>query len=257
MTTLDTIQFAWGGLFDGEPSDGNVIHISAVDRKLENGSIGTLCGIDMFGKLAPGWSRRGGITHRNVSYIGCPGCLEVAARDYPGVIVEGLPEFARPINDILSRGENKEDLYTLCRAHVKRLLGIAQSATRGPWWFDEDDLMWRLHGVGAVLQAQPPFPEQIMNRQILKAPKKNTPYAEYWPSSFDAAYMIAWNPSITIPVCEGWLEQIHEHRPHPDNLATCFGCSRISDKSVSFPCWHLRSIACQLQIIEKNRPWVS
>jgi hypothetical protein len=67
-----------------------------------------------------------------------------------------------------------------------------QAATRGPWWFDEDDLMWRLHGVHAVM---PPFmegfPEQVLNHQILKAPKQGTPYAEYWPCPADASFIVA------------------------------------------------------------------
>jgi hypothetical protein len=73
-----------------------------------------------------------------------------------------------------------------------------QAATPGPWWFGEDDLMWRLHGVHATIPAQcfpgsdeVMFPEQVINHQILKAPKKGTTYAEYWPGEADAAFIVA------------------------------------------------------------------
>lgn len=68
-----------------------------------------------------------------------------------------------------------------------------QAATRGPWWFDEDDLMWRLHGVRDVIPPQLDglIPEQVINHQILKAPKSGTRYAEYWPSEADAAFIAA------------------------------------------------------------------
>lgn len=68
-----------------------------------------------------------------------------------------------------------------------------QAATTGPWWFDEDELTWRLHGVHAMIPAQMDglIPEQVMNHQILKAPKTGTPYAEYWPNEADAAFIVA------------------------------------------------------------------
>ncbi len=38
------------------------------------------------------------------------------------------------------------------------------------------------------------IPEQIINKQILKAPKQGTSYAEYWPDEADAALIVhAWN----------------------------------------------------------------
>jgi hypothetical protein len=72
---------------------------------------------------------------------------------------------------------------------------ITAAATEGPWWYDESEDCWRLHGVafrvpphmnpdGSVL-----IPEQVMNKQIAKAPKHGTPYAEYWPDPADA---LAW-----------------------------------------------------------------
>ena len=70
------------------------------------------------------------------------------------------------------------------------------AATDGPWWFDESDRTWRLHGVmGRIpaLRRDGIFPDQVMNKQILKAAKCNTPYAEYWPDKADAEFIAgAW-----------------------------------------------------------------
>jgi hypothetical protein len=77
-------------------------------------------------------------------------------------------------------------------AALEEIRAREQAATRGPWWFDEDDLMWRLHGVHAVLPTGIDWlPDQVLNHQILKAPKSGTPYAEYWPNDADAAFIIA------------------------------------------------------------------
>ena len=81
----------------------------------------------------------------------------------------------------------------------ERLAAIRErhaAATDGPWWFDESDTCWRLHGVmGRIppLRRDGFFPEQVMNKQILKAAKQGTPYAEYWPDKADAAFIVgAW-----------------------------------------------------------------
>ncbi len=72
-------------------------------------------------------------------------------------------------------------------ADVRRYV---HTATDEPWWFDEDELSWRLHGVMDRLPAQRNIPEQILNKQILKAPKRNTPYAEYWPDPADGEFIV-------------------------------------------------------------------
>jgi hypothetical protein len=81
----------------------------------------------------------------------------------------------------------------------QRLAAIRErhaAATEGPWWFDESDTCWRLHGVmGRIppLRRDGFFPEHVMNKQILKAAKQGTPYAEYWPDKADAAFIVgAW-----------------------------------------------------------------
>ena len=73
----------------------------------------------------------------------------------------------------------------------EEILSLHAAATEGPWWFDEDEHCWRLHGVFGRIPVQGVIPEQVMNKQILKAPKIGTPYAEYWPAAADAAFIAA------------------------------------------------------------------
>lgn len=75
---------------------------------------------------------------------------------------------------------------------IEAITARLKAATPGPWWFDEDENVWRLHGVAARFD-NPPFAETVVNKQILKAPKANTPYAEYWPDAADADFIAhAW-----------------------------------------------------------------
>jgi hypothetical protein len=84
----------------------------------------------------------------------------------------------------------------------------AGAATPGPWWFDEDENCWRLHGVAFKIPAQNSpdgsvmIPEQVVNKQILKAPKHGTPYAEYWPEPADAAHVTGMHPSVALAVAD-------------------------------------------------------
>jgi hypothetical protein len=71
-----------------------------------------------------------------------------------------------------------------------------REVTPGPWWSDESEQCWRLHGVHAVIPAQMFagtdevfIPEQVVNHQILKAAKRGTTMAEYWPGEADAAFI--------------------------------------------------------------------
>ena len=65
---------------------------------------------------------------------------------------------------------------------VEEVLRLDREATPEPWSSDESDGCWRLHGTGIV-------PGCV---QILKAPKRDTPFAEYWPSSADAALITTY-----------------------------------------------------------------
>lgn len=70
------------------------------------------------------------------------------------------------------------------------------AATEGPWWSDQTDTIYRLHGIMGRVGEQLGglIPEQIMNKQILKAEKKDQRYQEYWPDAGDAAFIEnAWS----------------------------------------------------------------
>ena len=89
ITALCTLQFSWGGLFDGCPADGYAVHL--VRQKAKGGTPGpTLCGIDRFGEDAPGWSVGGGISGSGITHAPCPGCAGVAREQFPGLPVTGI-----------------------------------------------------------------------------------------------------------------------------------------------------------------------
>jgi len=78
------------------------------------------------------------------------------------------------------------------------------AATPGPWWSDESDMCWRLHGVMGRIppQLDGAIPEQIMNKQILKAAKKGTTQAEYWPEPADADFITHAREDVPALVAE-------------------------------------------------------
>lgn len=87
VIALSTLQFSWGGLFDGRPADGYQVHLV---RSTPNGTPGpTLCGIDRFAKDSPGWSVGGGIGGSGVVHTPCPGCADFARENFPGLPVTG------------------------------------------------------------------------------------------------------------------------------------------------------------------------
>lgn len=87
ITALSTLQFSWGGLFDGSPADDYAVHLI---RETGHGTPGpTLCGIDRFGPAAPGWSRGGGIRGPGIVHKPCPGCAAAAREQFPGLPVVG------------------------------------------------------------------------------------------------------------------------------------------------------------------------
>jgi hypothetical protein len=57
-----------------------------------------------------------------------------------------------------------------------------RAATRGPWEGEDDEDCWRLFGATGT---------GLHPLQILKAPKRGTPYAEYWPREDDAKFIVA------------------------------------------------------------------
>lgn len=82
---------------------------------------------------------------------------------------------------------NDEDPVRRLHAAVETIRKRANSASPGPWIYDEDEQCWRLHS-----DSDPGFPSM----QILKAPKYGTPYAEYWPKPADADHIVRWHPGV-------------------------------------------------------------
>lgn len=99
----------------------------------------------------------------------------------------------------------------LVRRAAQAMRSRAEAATLGPWFSDEDDDCYRLHGVAGYL---PPItdgvwqdePMQRVTMQILKAPKHGTPYAEYWPAPPDDVYITSMHPLVALAVAASWDE---------------------------------------------------
>lgn len=102
-------------------------------------------------------------------------------------------------------GENPAEVM---RSAADLMRERAQAATPGPWWADESENCWRLHGVAFKVPPQKfddgsvMIPEQVINKQILKAPKHGTPYAEYWPDEADAVYIPSMHPLVGLAVAK-------------------------------------------------------
>lgn len=87
VRALSTLQFSWGGLFDGRPADGYTVHLIRFTNRGTPGP--TLCGIDRFAKDGPGWSVGGGMTGPGIVHTPCGRCVEVAAQEFPGLPIRG------------------------------------------------------------------------------------------------------------------------------------------------------------------------
>lgn len=86
VTGLSTLQWSWGGLFNGRP----VMDICLV-RSTSRGTPGpTLCGQDRFAKSAPGWSVGGGVTGPGVVNERCAACEAVRSDEFPTLPVCGM-----------------------------------------------------------------------------------------------------------------------------------------------------------------------
>jgi hypothetical protein len=89
VTALVTLQFSWGGMFDGKPADGYGVHL--VRSTADHGTPGpTLCGIDRFAEDAPGWSVGGGLYGPDVKHEPCAGCVAAARWEFPGLPIHGM-----------------------------------------------------------------------------------------------------------------------------------------------------------------------
>lgn len=81
----------------------------------------------------------------------------------------------------------------------------AASATPAPWTARDGDETWSLHG-GEWGQIQ-----------IAKAPKTGTPYAEYWPTHGDSAWITTMSPQIAEPLAA----LLRECAAHSDVVGFC------------------------------------
>jgi hypothetical protein len=125
-----------------------------------------------------------------------------------------------------------QSAYDYLAAQLEERRRVAQKATPGPWWFDEDDQCWRLHGIAMVIS------EQVVNKQILKAPKIGTPYAEYWPDDADAAFLISNDPANVILMTESSLRILAEHKPIQLGLVMAWCCGVCVERGMglTLPC---------------------
>lgn len=90
-------------------------------------------------------------------------------------------------------------------AYLAKLRALTDTATNEPWDDEDDDDCWRLFGSRG--DANHPI-------QLLKAPKHGTPYAEYWPSEADAAFIVAARSAV--PRLLAAVEAVRDlHRPGP------------------------------------------
>jgi hypothetical protein len=98
---LATLQFAHGGLFDAVPAD-KFVHAVRGTRRGTPGP--TLCGIDRMAEDTPGWSVGGGTFPAGYAPTGCPGCVEVARREFPGRPVAGSTVLSGPLAEAIGVG---------------------------------------------------------------------------------------------------------------------------------------------------------
>lgn len=69
-----------------------------------------------------------------------------------------------------------------------------EAATPAPWWYDEDEQCWRLHGTAITIPAIGPIGPQRIGKQIAKARKQDDQMMPYWPDPADAE-LIAHAPT--------------------------------------------------------------
>jgi hypothetical protein len=87
VTSLTTLQFAWGGLFGSTPAD-YLIHLV---RNLSTGgtSTSTLCDIDRTRRDGPGFAVGGGVDGPDILLTPCPGCVAKARAEFAGLKISG------------------------------------------------------------------------------------------------------------------------------------------------------------------------
>jgi hypothetical protein len=102
---------------------------------------------------------------------------------------------------------------------------VERAATRGPWEAEETATCWMLFG--AVTPRLHPL-------QLIKAPKRDTPYAEYWPGEADSAFIAASRAIVPalLAITGGVLER-HVRRDRPVIMTTLCGRHRWATRGIT------------------------
>ena len=84
----------------------------------------------------------------------------------------------------------------------------------GPWWAEENEYSWDLYAMNPIDPRMHPF-------KIIKAPKKSTEYAEYWPTGVNEKIIIA-APLLyeAALAADKYDDAIRECADDPDKMAT-------------------------------------
>lgn len=77
----------------------------------------------------------------------------------------------------------------LCRRASVLMRDLANGAVGGRWVADDAEDSWSLH------VADSPY-------QIVKAPKRDTPFAEYWPDAGTGAHIASWSQMPALAVAD-------------------------------------------------------
>lgn len=91
---------------------------------------------------------------------------------------------------------------------------LVDEATLGPWHYLESRDTWTLHGEARAFKGKVKYAPTM---QILKAPKRGTPYAEYWPNAADSQLIV--NSVNLLPFWLDWAEDVAAR--HFPVLCTC------------------------------------
>lgn len=91
----------------------------------------------------------------------------------------------------------------LTPAELAEIEAREKAATQGPWWTNENDLFWQLFADATrrYEYVDEEGRQQALELaghplQLIKAAKRETPYAEYWPTAEDAAFIAAARTDI-------------------------------------------------------------
>lgn len=119
-----------------------------------------------------------------------PACGRIenhAAHEYTDILGERRPcgglelPARRPVPPADPAPRSPEGTADETTAALERWKQATEAATPAPWGDEDSDDCWRLFG--ALTTGRHPL-------QLIKAPKRGTPYAEYWPTPADAEFIV-------------------------------------------------------------------